>query len=124
MDIFQSLIVLLIVVAELTIIICLYNVIRTDYVLLAMFFLVVDGLVLFGLKTAFDFGANLTDTSKNFLKLWSILELPQEDRLMMAVASQPLRVIVGNTFKITRQTFPTVVQNIILDNVVTLLVTY
>jgi len=109
--------------AEFLVIFTLYTGIRTNSILLRIMALIISGIGYFVLKTAFEFGAVITDSSREFLKFSNALNLRKEDRLLIS-SSQPLTFTIGNTFTISKQTFPTISQDIILTGVVNVLVTY
>jgi len=121
MEFYRALYPILTVAAEIMIIFTAYVAIRTDSVFMRAVAFIVSATVFIFLKTALEFGANLAESSREFLKLSNGHNLPEEDKLMMA-ASRALTIVVGNTFTITKETFPTISQDIILDQLITLLV--
>jgi len=76
------------------------------------------------LKTICEASVAMTEASAGFSKLIKKIgsgsRLGKEDRLMLA-ACRPIKTVVGSMFTISRETLPTITQDIILGNVINLL---
>ncbi len=75
------------------------------------------------LKLVLEYQGNLTRLSKEFRQPAGLRGFNKEDKCRLA-SCRPWRIVIGNTFTITRQTFATISQDIILGNVVNILVAY
>jgi len=113
--------------AEVLIILSLFIVIRLKLKLgimsvLAMF---VGGVLYFCMEIALNFAADLTDISKEFCQPSSgrPLSLSKEEKCRLATC-RPLKIVIGNTFTVTKQTILTISQDIILMSLINLLVNY
>jgi len=123
--IFRNIIAIWLVTAEALIIIGFFITIRmnTRLGLITVFALVLAGITFFCFKFLTDFATNLMDRSLEFCKPKTPRPLSKEIKYCLS-GCQPLKTPVGGTFTVTKETFPTVSQQVILDNLINLLVAY
>ena len=129
MDVFKVLVPAYITESEFLILAALFLAIRLG-VSPGFIFILIDvpiGLACFScLKFGIEFAATVTELSRScswtpFLKYRS--NFTKEDRTFLKSCAT-LKFKVGETFTISRETFPTMSQQIILNNLVNLLVTF
>jgi len=112
-------------IGEALTILSLYIIIRMKLRLglIGPFAVMLGAIFYFAMKTALQYCAALTARSQEFCKPSSFRSLSKEDRCRLA-SCKPLTVVIGSTFTVTKQSFLTISQDIILINVINLLVAY
>jgi len=127
MGTFRTLLTGFITMDQILLIISLFLVIRMNIsihgVFVPFFLLGIGGMCYFALKVALDFAGKLMQLSEEFCHPSGLRGFNKEEKCRLA-SCKPLRIVVGNTFTITRQTFSTISQDIVLANVINLLVGY
>ena len=131
-EVFQQLLPTSVTGAEMIIIFALFAAIRlnthgaTNEKLMALAFLSVGTITFFIFKQGIEFASKVTDASRDFSRMQFLQECfrcEQEDKVFLA-SCKPLVIKVGETFTITKESFPTISQDIILANLVNLLLTF
>ena len=128
MDVYLFLLPAYITAAELVIIVTMFLVIRLNVSagqFMTVLSLSVGIVTVLCLRFGIDFASKLYDFSRNFstTPFEDVKRFTKYDRCMLA-SCRPLQLKVGETFKITRNTFPTISQDIILGSLVNLLLTF
>jgi len=127
MDVFKTLLPAFVAGAELFIIFSMFLVIRMNLALGFLFSAVGISLGIncfVFLKLSLQFSAKVTSSSKAFSTTPYVsrkTHFSKEDRRFLA-SCRPLALRVGSTFTISRETFPTISQDIILIKLMNLLV--
>ena len=126
--IFRNIVAIWLVTAEALMIIGFFIAIRmnTRLGLITVFALVLAGITLVCAKFLMEFAAELTDRSQEFCKPRTPRPLSKEIKCYLS-GCQPLKTsigLLGGTFTVTKETFPTVSQDVILGNLINLLVGY
>ncbi len=132
MAVFQLILPAFVTGSEFLIISCLFQAVRirsTSGPLVAANPLLVASIAVVILKTCLELAAKLTEFSQDF----SRLPFPRMDGkggivsredMRFLKSCKPLPLRVGGTFTINRETFPTVAHNILINNLVTLLISF
>ena len=132
MEVFKPLLPALLFSAEMVIIFGLFLSIRfhthdaNEPIFSSLAAVSIGGLTLFILRRAFEVGVNLMETSQDFSRIPFLQKgcsFETKDRLVLA-SCKPLVLKVGEVFLITKETFPTILQDIILGNLINLLITF
>jgi len=75
-------------------------------------------------KAAMDYAWSTTKLSQKLSRIGRIRKnLTKEDKLFL-ISCRPLKIKVGNTFTITNQTLPTIVQDIVMGSLINLLLAF
>jgi len=122
---FRSMILSSVVIGETVTIFSLYVFIRTQLKagIVGPMILSIGGMSYYSIKVGLEINAWLTDMSRQFCRPNNARELNKEGRSRLA-SCQPLTLVVGSTFTVTKATMPTISQDIILGNLINLLVSY
>jgi len=126
MTTFRTIVAGYLIIGEVLVILSIFIVIRLKMRLGVVSFiaLVAGGVSYFCTKIALQFSADLTDRSKEFSKPFGrLLSLSKGDKCPEALC-KPLKLVIGSTFTVTKQSILTISQDIILMNLINLLVTY
>ena len=132
MEVFQHLLPASIAGAETVIIFALFSAIRlntygsTHENLMALVFLSVGTICFFIFKRCIELAAKVMRVSRDFSRIPFLQEgsrFEHRDNVFL-VSCRPLVLKVGDTFVITRDTFPTISQDIILTTLINLLITF
>jgi len=91
--------------------------------LISLFALIFAGVTFYCFKVTIEFAADLTDRSQEFCKSKTSGPLSKEIQYSLS-SCQPLKTPIGGTITISKETFPNVSQQVILDNLINLLVGY
>jgi len=127
MQVFQLLVPTMFLGIEGVIVVTLFVAIKVGYsedFLVAIFALSIGSISLYGFKAVILFSVRVTETSAELIQ--DILHGPSITKAnkLALISCGPLELRVGSTFTITDQTLPTVVQDIIIGNLINLLVTF
>jgi len=122
---FRSIMTCFIVLAEVLVILSLYITIRMNISggFLVALVVAMGGACYFVLKAVIKFSARLSEVSREFCKPGGLRNLNKKHKSLIA-SCKPLSFAIGSTCTVTRQTFPTITQDIILSNLVNMLVSY
>ena len=127
-EITQFLVPLFLAGGELVVILSFFLAIRLSstepFITMVMLSIGVAGLVF--IERALDFAAKFTESSRQFSRIPFLRKgchFRKRDKVFLASIS-PLVIRVANTFTITKATFPTILQDIILVNLMHLLITF
>ena len=132
MEVFRHLLPAAVAGAEIFIIFALFTSIRlnthgsTNGSLLALSFLSVGAITFYVFKRCLEFASKVTEASRDFSRIPFLQEgsrFLHEDKVFLA-SCRPLALKVGDTFIITKESFPTISQDIILTTLINLLITF
>ena len=93
---------------------------------IAFVFLSVGAMFFFLFKQSIEFASKVTDTSRDFSRIPFLEEgshFEHKDEVFLA-SCKPLVIRVGETFTFTKNSFPTISQDVILGTLVNLLITF
>ena len=132
-EVYQLFLPLCMVGTELIIIFALFLAIRLnadtqaqDKLIIAVSALSIGAISFYNLKQGVEFSSKITESSREFSRIPVLGKgacFEPKDRLFFA-SCKPLVAKVGGTFIITRQSFLTISQDIILGSLVNLLITF
>jgi len=114
--------------SELTIVTSLFMFIRlkSTGLIFSVVIVSISTVTFFIFKLALEGASSLTDASQDFAKppnLDGSIKFTKFD-LQFLRSCRPLILTVGSTFKISKDTFPTISQNVILNGAINLLLTF
>ena len=129
MEVFRFILPASVTGAEVIIIFALFASLRlreTVGPIIIMLTMTLGGICFFVFKKALEFASRVTESSQDFSRTPFLKEgdkLNKYERVFL-FSCKPLVLRVGETFVITKETFPTISQDIILGNLINLLLTF
>ena len=129
MEIFRVILPVCVTGAELIIVFTLFASLRLHALVgtfIIMVVMAVGGICFIVFKEALEYASMVTESSRDFSRTPFLKEgdkLSQYERVFL-FSCKPLVLRVGETFVITKETFPTISQDIILGNLINLLLTF
>jgi hypothetical protein len=113
-------------VGEVTVVIGLYVLVRL-YHILNLDLMLAYGAFTFAtggcLKIGIQFAVSQTESSEKIHKLSLNERMSKKDRVFF-LSCQPLKSKIGNFFTLTRETFPAIMDKIIISNLINLIVQF
>jgi len=127
MDVFKLLVPILFIGAEFTIIIAIFLCIRVGFSKQIIFAILAfaTGVIIFCvLMFALVFSSGITKGSAGYIDALVNAAICTKASKLFLNSCPPLQLRIGSTFTVTQQTFPTIMQDVLIGNITNLLVTF
>jgi len=126
MEVFELLVPALLMAVEFVVVVFLFVAIRVGFsneFAIALFSTLAAMIIFYALASLMLLGTNVTDVTTSTLKVLETGSLTKLEYTIMA-SCPSLKVKVGSTFTITKDTLSTIFQGVIIDSLINLLVTF